>query len=206
VYQANLSLLKSTRVQTLAMTADLSEEQAAARPAPDQWSVSEVLEHLLISERLYRDMIARLIQLKREGKRPVIIQSLTDINTGLPFVPRALMPFMDIPLTFMNLFIPDFVREQMMQVRSVKAKSPTVAQPKSGKSLAQLRQELSEAIGATEALLEQNADIDFRSLRHYHPVIGFNHVLQILRIVAIHERRHQGQITEILSTNRAQAA
>jgi hypothetical protein len=206
MYQTNLNLLKATRSETLAMTAALSEAQASTRPAPDEWSVNEVLDHLLISERLYREMIGRLIILEREGKRPLIIQTLAEINTGLPFVPRAIMPFMDIPLTFMNMLMPDFLREQMMQIRSVKAKSPSIAQPSSGQSLEQLRNGLEQAIGETEALFAANQDIDFRKLRHSHPVIGFNNVLQIIRIIAFHEKRHQAQITEILNSIALQAA
>ena len=198
MYETDLNLLKSTRSATLSMTSMLTDEQASARPGPGEWSVNQVLEHLLISEKLYRDTIGRLIAMQREGKRPLIVQSLADINTGLPFVPRALMTLMDFPLTVMNLFVPGFVREQMMQVRSVKAKSPTIAQPTSGKPLADLRDALAQSVVETGALFAANKDIDFRKLHHSHPAIGFNNVLQIIRIVAVHEKRHQAQIQEIL--------
>jgi hypothetical protein len=33
---------------------------------------------------------------------------------------------------------------------------------------------------------------------YQHPIMGSNSVLQMLRIVALHERRHQSQIQEVL--------
>jgi hypothetical protein len=32
----------------------------------------------------------------------------------------------------------------------------------------------------------------------HHPLMGVNNVLQLLRIVALHEQRHQSQIGDIL--------
>jgi hypothetical protein len=35
-------------------------------------------------------------------------------------------------------------------------------------------------------------------MRYQHPIMGSNNVLQMLRIMALHERRHQSQIRDIL--------
>jgi len=200
MFETNLRLLEATREATLRQTAHLTPEQASRRPSPQAWSVAEVLEHLLISETLYREMIARLIGLYRSGRRPSLSQGLADIDTVPPFVPKELLRLMDIPLTMMNLFVPPFVRERMMTIRLFKAQSPTIARPKADKPVDQLRAELAESVCATARLLRDNADVDFRRLRYSHPVLGANNVMGILRIVAFHEKRHQQQIDEILSS------
>lgn len=198
--EKNLRLLESTREATLRQTAHLTPEQAHQRPSPESWSVAEVLEHLLISETLYRETIARLIGMYRAGERPWISQGLADVDTVPPFVPKELLRLMDIPLTVMNLFVPPFVRERMMTVRLFKAQSPSIARPNAGKSVGQLRRELADSVCATAQLVRENADVDFRRLRYSHPVLGTNNVMGILRIVAFHEKRHQEQIQEILSS------
>ncbi len=200
MFEANLRLLEATRETTLRQTAHLTPEQASRRPSPQAWSVAEVLEHLLISETLYRETIARLVGMYRSGRRPWISQGLADIDTVPPFVPKELLRLMDIPLTMMNLFVPPFVRERMMTIRLFKAQAPTIARPKADKPVDQLRAELAESVRATARLLRDNADVDFRRLRYSHPVLGTNNVMGILRIVAFHEKRHQQQIDEILSS------
>ncbi len=203
MYTNALNMLQAARRQTLQMTAGLTDERASLRPSPGAWSVNEVLDHLLISETLYRQTIEALIRLHREGKRPVIYHSLANIDTRLPFVPASLMPLLDVPLTVMNMFVPSFVRERLLQSRGMKAIAPTVSRPTSNKTLAEVRAGLEQSVAATEALFQANSDIDFRGLRHHHPVTGANNVLQILRIVASHEIRHQGQIAEILGARQA---
>lgn len=200
MFETNLRLLEATREATLRRTAHLTPEQASLRPSPQAWSVAEVLEHLLISETLYRETIARLIGLYRSGRRPSISQGLADIDTVPPFVPKELLRLMDIPLTMMNMFVPPFLRERMMTIRLFKAQSPSIARPKADKPVDQLRFELAESVRATARLLRDNADVDFRRLRYSHPVLGTNNVMGILRIVAFHEKRHQQQIDEILSS------
>ena len=39
--------------------------------------------------------------------------------------------------------------------------------------------------------------LDYRELRYQHPLMGDNNVLQILRILSLHERRHHSQIQDI---------
>ena len=197
-YDSVLELLREVRLDTLRLAEPLTQSEADMRPKPGEWSVGEVLDHLVISETLYREMIQRLIVLARAGKRPVIVQTLRDVNTRIPFVPAPLMPLMEIPLTVTNMFVPPFVRERIMTIRFAKAKAPSIAAPKAAKPLDQLRAELRQSVMETARLLQTNSDLDFRTMRYRHPVIGNNNVLQILRIVAFHERRHQAQIQEII--------
>ena len=45
-----ISEVEASRRRVLAATSALSSDQGAFKPAPDQWSVTEVLEHLVLAE------------------------------------------------------------------------------------------------------------------------------------------------------------
>ena len=50
-----LQYLESTKKDVLAATKDLSEEQWNFKPAPDRWSVAQVMEHIAAAEDFLRD-------------------------------------------------------------------------------------------------------------------------------------------------------
>ena len=50
----SLQTFARVRNGTLRIVAGLSEDQAAFRPRQDVWSVAQILDHLLLTEALYR--------------------------------------------------------------------------------------------------------------------------------------------------------
>jgi hypothetical protein len=50
VYEADLDLLGTTRQRTLELSEGLTQAQIEFPPAAGQWSVGEVLDHLLLAE------------------------------------------------------------------------------------------------------------------------------------------------------------
>jgi uncharacterized damage-inducible protein DinB len=198
MFDPALALLRDTRTRTLDAVADLTQQQSDFRPAPDRWSVGEVLDHLLIAERMYRDVIGQLIELEKAGRRPVITHSFSDVNTSIAYIPKAFLPFLEVPFTMLNLFVPSFVREAMAEFRLIPAQRPTVAEPVRGKPVGELRDALRQSFEQTATLLRANPRLDYARMRYRHPLLGDNNVMQVLRIVTMHERRHQSQIREIL--------
>lgn len=194
----SLELLRATRLTTLSLTRDLTQAQVDFRPAADAWSVGQVLDHLLIAEKLYRDSIAELIQMSKDGRRPVIRKGFKDIDTSIAYIPKSLLPFLDVPFTILNMFVPPFVRETMAELRLLPAQNPKIAEPASGRPIGELRDALRDSFDDTAALLKANPNLDYRAMRYHHPLLGENNVAQLLRIVAFHERRHQAQIRDIL--------
>jgi hypothetical protein len=138
---------------------------------------------------LYRDIFARLIQMQKAGQRPVIHISFDEVNTSIAFIPKAMLPMLEIPFTILNLFVPTRVRETMVQFRFLPAHNPDVAVPQKGKSIVELRSALSAWYEETAALLNANPG---------HPLMCDNTVLDSLRVIALHEKRHQAQIDDIL--------
>jgi DinB superfamily len=197
-----LTLLHRTREETLSLAASLTQVQADFRPAPGRWSAGEILDHLILSEKLYRQLISELIALAKAGRRPVISQGFREVNTSIANIPKGALPFLEVPLTVFNMFVPGFVRDTMTQFRLLPAQNPDIAEPRPGAPVDELRQGLRDSYKQTAALLRSSPGLDYRKLRYQHPLMGDNNVIKILRILALHERRHQSQLRDLLRSSR----
>jgi uncharacterized damage-inducible protein DinB len=195
-----LGSFRSARAQTLALVRDLSQAQLNYTPAPGKWSVGEVLDHLLLAERFFQGEIRRLIELKRAGRKPVLQRRIKDFNVSIGFIPKSLLSFLEVPFTFFNPLVPRAVRDFLLRSRLIPAQHPDVAAPRKGRAGQDLRADLISSLQETTALFEANADLDFRELIHQHPLLGTNHVLDLLRMLVLHEQRHQGQVADILAS------
>jgi len=197
MYKQNLELLRATRAGTLRLCSGISQTQSEFAPA-GKWSLGEVLHHLLLTDDVHRRNFTQLIELQKSGQRPVLHNSLADLNTSIAYIPKSLLPMLEIPFTVMNLFVPSVVRETMMQFRLLPAESPDITTPKKGQPVSDLRVALQSSYDATAALFNANPGADYRAMRYQHPLLGNNNVLQMLHIVGLHERRHQSQIQDLL--------
>src|SRR5713226_3618473 len=112
-----LATFHLARQQTLAMMAPLSQEQLDWPPGPGRWSVGEVVDHLVLSEGLFRKDIAALIELQKSGRKAEIVHTFSDFNTAPTFVPQSLLPMFEIPFTMMNMFMPKGLRDMMVRNR-----------------------------------------------------------------------------------------
>jgi hypothetical protein len=198
MYQQSLEFLRVTRDGTLRLSAGMIQAQSEYSPGVGKWSAGEVLDHLLLAEKLYRDIYARLIQMQKAGQRPLIHVSFDEVNTSIAFIPKAMLPMLEIPFTMLNLFVPTRVREAMVQFRFLPAQNPDVAVPQKGKPIQELRGALAASYEETASLFDANPALDYRRMRYIHPLMGDNTVIESVRVVALHERRHQAQIEEIL--------
>ncbi|MGH8067227.1 MAG: DinB family protein [Candidatus Entotheonellia bacterium] len=198
MYQSDLALVGAARQRTLELIARLTQVQIEFSPGPSQWSVGEVLDHLLLAEALNRLDIAELIDLAKSGCRPYLKRTFADVNVSMAFIPKSMLPFLEVPFRLVSMVVPRFAREFMTHYRLVPAQSPDVGTPHKGRSIDELRQELRSSLQETEALFEANSTLDYQAMIQQHPLMGVNNVLQLLRIVALHEQRHQSQINDIL--------
>jgi len=199
MYQAELDLFRSTRARTWALVEGLSPAQMDYSPAPGQWSVGELVDHILLAEKLNRGEIAQLIELKKAGQKPVLKRTFADVNVSIGYIPKSLLPYLEIPFTLLNIFVPSSVRELMTRYRLVPAQNPDVGAPRQGRPADELRDELRASLKETEALFEANPDLDYNQMIHRHPLTGANTVPQLLRFTALHEQRHQSQISDVLA-------
>ena len=122
--QKSLDEFAATRARTLAMVDGLTQEQFDFVPAPNRWSIGEVLDHMLRAERLNRDHVTRLIRIKREGQKPELRLTFSDLNVSVAGLPGALLSLFEGPLTLMNMFVPDRLRNYLTRTRVVPFRNP----------------------------------------------------------------------------------
>jgi len=194
----SLGAFAEARAGTLLMVADLTPQQAHYAPGPNAWSVAQNLDHLLLTETLYRAQIKRLLEMAREGKRLNIDISLGEVDLNLPFIPRAMMPMMSKPLTIMNVFVPHAAREALLRFPIMKVKNPTVAEPAPDKPIDMLRLELASSLAGTQALFAGELPDNAYRVTATHPVFGRNTIDKILALLTAHEQRHGSQIGGLL--------
>lgn len=197
--EAELAAFRGTRRRTLGMAEGLSDERLARRPGDGGWSVGEVLDHLVLAEEVYRGDIERLIALRRAGRRPVIRRTFRELDVSILFIPRQLLPLLEIPFSVAGAFVPRSVREGLARSRWLPVQNPTRAEPRHGRPGADLMRELQESFAVTERLFAGADDVEWDGMTISHPLLGTNDVPALLRLMDRHEQRHQDQIRDVLA-------
>ncbi len=198
MHEQELELFRATRARTLSLVRSLAQEQLDWRPAPDRWSVGEVLDHLILAEGLGRGQIADLVALARAGKRPVIHRSLRQSDLSILFIPVSVLALAELPISIFSRLLPQSLRDLVTRSRLIPLQNPAAATPQRGRPGEALRSGLRAALAETSALLAANADLDYREMRVENALLGVNDVPGILRFLALHEQRHQQQICDVL--------
>jgi hypothetical protein len=150
----------------------LSQTQADWKPAPERWSVGEVLHHLVLSNRSFARAVAKLVERgRREGLAAPPnarqswprLRSIADVNASGP------------------------------------VRNPERVTPTHGLPIQQLRRELVESHQAVALQIPDLAGLDLGTLRFPHP-LGFElNLYQWTDIMGAHERRHLHQIETLLA-------
>lgn len=200
MFRESLEMFRSARLRTISLAGGLSQAQLDFTSVPSKWSVGEVLDHLLLADKLNRDQIAELIELKRAQQTPFVRRSFADVNVSIGYIPKCVLPILEVPFTLLNTFVPAGVREYMTRNRLVPAQHPDIATPRRGRSAAELRENLANSLQKTEDLFKANADLDYSEMIAQHPLLGSNNVPELLRFMAAHEQRHQSQINNVIAS------
>src|SRR5215211_7950264 len=195
----SLAEFRATRARTLALAEGLTQAQLDYRPARGGWSAGEVLDHMLLAEATNRGQLARLVGLRREGRRPELRLSFADVNVSVASLPRFIIPLLEVPHTLLNALVPEGVRNYLTRNRLVPFQNPDQATPRRGRAAERLRGDLLDSLRETEALFRNNPGLDFGGMVVEHPLLGRYDVPGLLRFMSAHERRHQSQLADILS-------
>jgi hypothetical protein len=198
----NLERFRSIRARTLAMVQGLSQVQMDYSPAPGTWSIGEVVDHLILSVNIIRMDIAELIELAKAGKEPLLYRSAAEFNITTFFIPKCMLPFLEVPFNFLGMFIPDSVREFFVRYGLIPARAADTATPRRGRSAAELHDGLRSSLEELEALFAANPNLDYDRMMHQHPLLGTQNVPHLLYIMRLHEERHQTQISDLLTDSR----
>lgn len=190
------------RACTLALVSNLTQSQLDYADASGKWSAGEVLDHLILGQRLNLSYIAEVIGMKKAGKRPVLSLSFADVDVSIGNIPKRMLPALEVPFKLLNMFLPSRARDFMTRYRLVPAQNPELTAPRRYRPADDLRNDLISSLKETEALLESNAHLDYSEMLIQHPLLGNNDVPGLLRFLALHEQRHQSQINDILTSPR----
>jgi hypothetical protein len=162
------ALANHQRVATLARALD--PERLVRRPAPSAWSVGEVLQHLCVTDELYRKPLLALVNAAR---------------------PDAGAPLREWKPTFAG----DFVARFLANPRKMKA--PRSMRPGPTPQAGVVEDFLARDRRMID-LMDQAASLDWRALRMWSPAIPVPilrlNLGDVFRIHVVHVRRHLGQM------------
>lgn len=188
---------RATRSATLALVEKLDQEQSEYRPGADKWSVGEVLDHLLrVDAVIVREIGVALDQ--RQRGLPFVYRGLADVDSNVPWVLRPVLPFFEVPFGLFNALVPPRLRRFLIRDRRLPGQAPRVLQPRFGRPIATLREELLETFTTLEEQQQDHPDFNLDHLFYYNSIMGLQSVPGMYRFAANHEERHQEQLREIL--------
>ena len=179
------------------MVEGLSQEILDVSP-PEGWSIGQLLDHLRRADGTYGEKLCDLIELRRSGRRPAVTVGLTDMEFAVPLVPTPLLAVAEVPVAVFNYFLPETLRAFFLRNPIIPARAPAALTPESGRSKEELIEALRESMNRIELLFLENLDLDFASLRYYHPLFGYKNAYGILRLMTGHEQRHQKQLRALI--------
>ena len=141
----------------------------AVRPAPDRWSVTDVLEHLVLIER----RITALME-QRFATAPRRTGAAADID--------SLGALIDV----------DRLLDRNRQITTGDS-----TQPRGGLDEASARDALTTLRCDLRRVVESGDGLALETIAVPHPVFGTFNLYQWIAFVAVHEARHTAQIREI---------
>ena len=168
--------IDATRARLLQTVEGLSADEQNFRPAPEKWSVAEVVEHLSIIESRVARLLGKLLE-KAEAEAGAG-------SAGAAFAPVSVAEFVEAS-------------------RAQKLEAPENVRP-AGAPLADSLEALRDSRAALHALRPRVEQTDCAAARFPHPIWGPLNLYQWLLFVGAHEARHIAQIEALKETMNAE--
>jgi hypothetical protein len=180
IYAAN----DSVRRKLAARVENLSEAQQNFRPGEGAWSITEIIDHLSITEQNMVQLIGMLLK-KSEGATAAhnAGEGVAGADTG------ASAP------TFRPFSLDSFIE----QVRDVKLNAPEQVRPGGTATLAAALANLERTRAAIEALRPRLEAATHDAATYPHPAFGEFNAAQWLAFIGLHESRHLRQIENLMA-------
>ena len=165
--------MRTNHDRIAALTRPLDPERLVRRPAPDSWSVAEVLEHLVLMDALFLAPAEPLVRTSR---------------------PDAAAPLRE----YRESFIGRMIAGSLQAPKALK--SPKVAVPSTPR--AGIVEAFIASDARFLALLDQASALDWNAVRLRPPVAPWMPIRinlgDVFHIHAVHVRRHLAQIERVL--------
>jgi len=155
----------------------LSPEQLNWKPSPDQWSIAQCLEHLIITNRPYIPTFEQILSNEKQ----------TTAWERLPFLPGFVGRFL------IKALDPDSKR---------KVKAPKIFQPSLSKIDSKIIPEFISQEKRIATLMKALADRDLEKQRVTSPVsrVVTYSLFDAFRIILVHEQRHFAQAERVMAS------
>ena len=200
-FEQALDEFRAARLRTLRLTGPLSQAQLDFAAGPEKWSVSEVMDHLIRTEKVHRSNMEKLVRLSCEGKPPVLQLAPADLDINFAFVSGRLAPATtETSVTIPSEFMTQPACEFVISHRLLPFRTAAEVRPQWGLPVAELRARLLTGLENTAGIFHGNREMDFRELICQDPLLGAMNVLELLHFMASHETGHQAQIREIVNS------
>lgn len=162
--------LAQQRRNLLEAASGVPEGSWQTRPSDEQWSVSEILEHLHRVERGAAAVVAKRVAEARAAGHPAETETASILGT-----------------------LDEFRVSQLDR----KLVAPERVQPTQNPDRGTVERLLAESRSALEAAMAGGDGLAFGSIKHAHPRFGELDLYQWLLFVAEHEKRHTAQVRDV---------
>jgi hypothetical protein len=168
-----MSYVEEKRRELIKSFAGVSGDRLCRRPAPEGWSVAEILEHL----RMVESSVARLVT-KRVGQA-------REAGLGEEKSTTSVMSSFD--------------RFSATLERAV-MQAPATVQPRANIDISEALDGLESSREALRAAVVSATGLSLGEIRHTHPFLGELNLYQWLIFVGQHDGRHKKQIERTLKS------
>ncbi|MCP3959270.1 MAG: TIR domain-containing protein [bacterium] len=192
----NLLLCRQARRTTQVFLDQLAEGSGHLEysPGPGRWSIAEIAEHLLLTDRFFLKELRVVVDRVRAGKDPMLRRSLDYFPLSVRFVPKSIEPYVLFPFSYMTRVAPRPLRELMARNRVVEINAPAATIPRGLTPTSRLQAELEQSLKDIESFFQQHPHFDYREIGFEHPILGTPSIMDFLRFLAAHEQRHHKQM------------
>ena len=157
---------------------NINEVQAAFKPSPEEWNITDITEHLFWAEQGAIYGMWKTLYAIREGKAARTVES-------------------DHKEWTVEKLIAETLKE--------KEQVPAVAAPRLGGTLVFWRLSLAGLQTLLEAFGKELQEDELRLQAHPHPISGAMDFQQRIEFLRFHMQRHQGQVQSIIQQLKQQA-
>ncbi len=167
-------VIDETRARLYRLVEGLSDEQARARPLPDVWTATEIIEHLALIE-------GRLVKMMS-----MMITKAESAGAGKKDAPGEIEPFT----------LDEFVERS----RNEKYTAPEYVRPSGEVSLTDALAKLRHSREELHSLRPRIEATDLSTVTYPHPAFGPLNFYRWLAFIGIHEERHLRQAKNLLAS------
>ncbi|MEK7830553.1 MAG: DinB family protein [Acidobacteriota bacterium] len=163
-----LAVNEAATARFTAEAASINEAQAAFRPADDEWTIGEIVEHVNIVNCGFLRITHKLLRQAQADPK----QSPADLNLGGVIVSEGGVP-------------------------APKLQAPETVRPKGGVTIADAVASLQQTIVGFAEIKSRLEAVDLSEQKFPHPAVGPLSAYQWMILLAEHSDRHLGQLERV---------